>query len=70
MYQSSREILPNHRQTNSSTLKLEFNHCPEKMSEPSSVYIFFDPDCEVGKWANPSGTAILGQPMIKPEQAP
>jgi len=24
----------------------------------------------VGKWANPSGTAILGQPMIKPEQAP
>ena len=24
----------------------------------------------VGKWADPSGTAILGQPVIKPEQAP
>ena len=23
-----------------------------------------------GKWANPSGTAILGQPVTKPEQAP
>ena len=22
------------------------------------------------QWANPSGTAMLGQPMIKPEQAP
>ena len=24
----------------------------------------------VGKWADPSGTAILGQPVTKPEQAP
>ena len=24
----------------------------------------------VGKWANPSGTAMLGEPVIKPEQAP
>ena len=24
----------------------------------------------VGKWADPSGTAILGQPATKPEQAP
>ena len=24
----------------------------------------------MGKWANPSGTAILGQLLIEPEQAP
>ena len=24
----------------------------------------------LGKWATPSGTAMLGQPMIKLEQAP
>ena len=24
----------------------------------------------MGKWANPSGTAILGQLVIEPEQAP
>ena len=24
----------------------------------------------MGQWANPSGTAMLGQPMTKPEQAP
>ena len=31
-----------------------------------------DDDIEglVGKWAGPSGTARLGQPVIKPEQAP
>ena len=24
----------------------------------------------MGQWADPSGTAVLGQPMTKPEQAP
>ncbi len=24
----------------------------------------------MGQWADPSGTAMLGQPMTKPEQAP
>ena len=24
----------------------------------------------MGQWANPSGTAMLGQPVTKPEQAP
>ena len=28
------------------------------------------PRSKVGQWAAPSGTAMLGQPVTKPEQAP
>ncbi len=36
----------------------------------SSLSWFHALRCLVGQWADPSGTAMLGQPATKPEQAP
>ena len=35
-----------------------------------SEWIILSLSCLLGKWADPGGTAIPGQPMTEPEQAP
>ena len=37
---------------------------------PFIFYFVFDLESLVGKWADPGGTAIPGQPVTEPEQAP
>ena len=37
---------------------------------PFIFYFVVDLESLVGKWADPGGTAIPGQPVTEPEQAP
>ena len=43
---------------------------PKLMLLPSIFYFVVDLESLVGKWADPGGTAIPGQPVTEPEQAP
>ena len=48
-------------------------YCPWIRQDMGRIYqptCFYFSIVWVGKWANPSGTAMLGQPMTKLEQAP